>query len=377
MLRVTKWVWVVALISIVVAANAIVAAPTGYERTIEALGHSDSAARLNAIEELAQGGRSTLGTLLAELDADHAPLVKSGLAEAIRRIGVGRNEESTLTALLASSSPVTRHATVTILRRYPRLAQPTLLKMAESKRELPSIRAAAVLALSESPDLRPPIKALAHDLSVSRTVRDAATTALATAGLDGASDVKQIAEDASRPREERMVAIRSLARPGSQGVSALKDLANSTTPWVRAEAIGALLRRSATSELSLMATAATRDADAYVRATALESLIALGGGPTYREGIIGLLGDADVRVQALAINYLGRSGGDIAARLQAALRGLLASGNFNVRHEAALALFAHGDSFGAATMLADSAALNISQARKARQAYDLITGVKK
>ena len=70
---------------------------------------------------------------------------------------------------------------------------------------------------------------------------------------------------------------------------------------------------------------------------------------------------------------VGSTCSDIVSTVKPSLVLLLASPNFRVRYDAALALFALGDKSGAATMLADGASTNPSQQRMATQAYSLIT----
>ena len=119
------------------------------------------------------------------------------------------------------------------------------------------------------------------------------------------------------------------------------------------------------------------DAWANVRYEALRSLQALGGTTTYRSQVIGRLLDADPRLQALSARIVGGICGDIASSVKPSLQALLASTNFRVRYEAALALLALGDTSGQATMQADRALPNPSHALLASQAYGAITAAKK
>jgi HEAT repeat protein len=248
--------------------------------------------------------------------------------------------------------------------------------VATEEAETVPVRTAAVAALgSAGAQARSTLWGLVRDAEVPPAVRHAAIRALARVSPDGASDVGALAADGKRPFAERLLAVQALAQPTAPGSAVLARLATSVTPTIRAAALSALAERGDTTQAALMASALS-DPWATVRLRGLQGLRALGAGATYRTQVIGRLLDTDPRVLSLAAQLVGATCRDIASQVTPSLKLLLASGNFRVRYDAALALFALGDTSGAATMLADQASPNPTQQRMAGMAYAQITAVK-
>jgi len=167
--------------------------------------------------------------------------------------------------------------------------------------------------------------------------------------------------------------VQALASTDSLGPDLLKPLIKSPKAWMRKAAIGALGSTGSKAYAQALS-AALIDGVADVRLAALRALIDVQGETTYRGLIAGMMGDADARVQALAARSVGRSSANIAAQVRGALMGLLGNASFHVRYEAALALFAHGNKGGLATMQTDQLSTNQSQSAQARYAAAKIQG---
>ena len=312
--------------------------------------------------------------MLDELDGNHTPLQVAGIAEAVRGIGLGTSDVGDVTPLLEATEAPTRHAAITILAQQPASARTALEAVVADEDEVTTLRAAAAFALrGAGAQARSRLRRVALDDREPTAVRKAALRALAQVSTDGAGDVKDVAADASASWALRRVAIAALGDPAAQSSSALTTLLASKVVAVRTATIEALVTRGALADPTVVAAKLT-DLSADVRYAALRGLVILGATAGPRTAIVGRMLDADPRIQALAAEVVGRTCLSIKATVRPTLVSLLASTNFNVRYHAALALHAHGDKSGAATMLADSLSPNPSVATQAKQAYRLITG---
>jgi len=303
-------------------------------------------------------------------------LVKAGLAEAIRTMGVRASDLDSIKALLSDPAAATRHQAVKLLAPHAPAVLSDLEEVAAAADETVIVRAAATAALGNAgAQARSALRDLALDTDLAGAIRASAIRALSLVSTTAADDVRMIAEDSTRDWADRTVAIRALAQPASPGDTALSALTGSTTVRVRAETAAAMAERGLPQHISAVANL-VGDAWPNVRYQALRALWVLGGAPANRTKVIARLLDADVRVKALAAKLVGQTCADIVSTVKPSLVLLLANANFRVRYEAALALFQLGDKSGAATMLADGASTNPSQRQMALQAYGLITAKK-
>jgi HEAT repeat protein len=353
----------------------LVAAPSAYEQALTKLSDASPSIRAEGAATLAQGGASSLRTLLPEIDArGHGPLTKAGLVEVVKRIGVTSSQATALRALLSSRQTTTRWAAVQVIASTEGLMRADLLARAKDAKEVPAIRAAAAEALSGATDHLTAVQALASDASAPGSVRAAAIRALGTLGSSGATSAKAIAADAKRPVAERKAALFGLSQGGSSGASGLASLAEATDPWLRAHALGALVSQGDADSASTLA-AAFDDDEASVRAVSLEGVIALGEGATYAEEILAFLSDDDVRVRVLAIRHVATlNPATVASETLSTLQGLLDEEDATVRAEAARALYTLGDPSGASTMEADAEDENRAVARRAARIHQQISG---
>ncbi len=376
--RIRAYVPFVVVTAIALGAALLTANPTGLEADLTDLGSKIPTVRKSAIDKLSKGSGQVRSSLLDELDSDRSALTKASIAAVVKNLGVTNSNATALKACLESRDSATRHAAIGILATAKRgdLARGNLRKILGDKNEAAALRCGAAIALgSGGASARDALLDAVRDEKAPSSVTSAAMRGLAACSDKGAADIKVILDDAKADQSRREEAIRALVAGDSKGPDLLKVTVASPTIWVRQAAIEAL---ASTGQNSYAATISPALADpvASVRLSALRGVIDTKGEKTYRKGIAALFADADARVRGLAARSVGRSSGDIAANVQAGLLGLLGDANFHVRYEAAMALLAHGNKGGLATMQADAVSLNQSQAAQARHAAARIQGLK-
>ncbi len=365
---------VVILLGLCGAWAVLFAGPDAYSQAVDDLDDTDAVVRAGSVQYLVSLGSSGLDDLLDELAADHPALTTAGLAEAVRSIGIGARDVVAVSLLLASDDAPTRHAAITILALQAASARDALEGVAESDSELPALRAAALLALGGAgAQARSVLGKVVFDEDAPGCARHAALRSLARISTDGATDARDLAASPDHPWSLRRVAILALGDPRAPGDGPLGHLLTSREAPVREAVLEAMVARGGATNLTLMA-GRLADLSADVRLAALRGLSLLGAVGPHRQAVIGRMLDADPRVKALAADLVGQTCSDIASTVRPSLVSLLASTSFHVRHKAALALYAHGDGFGAATMKTDSASRNPSIRLQASQAYRQITG---
>jgi len=328
--------------------------------------------RSDAIDRLVS--QVSVSDLIDELDRDHPALARAGLAEAVRRGGVTATEVSALTGLLRSSNASTRYLAAGLLAPVASRAWDALGARAVDPDETTLVRAAAARTLAGAgPRAKATLRRLAFDLESPATIRHAAISALGVVDAAGVDDVRVLAEAPGRAWADRAQAIRALVGAGSTGETALVGITASKEARVRQAAAAALIA-CGNGRVSPALAGLLTDPVADVRYVSLQGLDVLGVAHLHRAAVIQRLADPDVRVQALAANLCGRIGASVKATLIPTLKGLLTSTSFRVRFEAALALKVLGDKSGAATMLTDRASTNVSMAKMAGYAYQIIVG---
>jgi len=348
------------------------AAPSLGESELQELGAHDPAVRASAVEKFVSLGATS--DLLDELGRAHSPLVKSGLAEAVRRKGVTSDDVTALGDLLTGSDVTARYLAAGLLSPVASQARSALAARAKDPDETTLVRAAAARTLGAAgPRARTTLGALATDETIPSTVRQAAIRALAGVDEVGTDDARALVDDTDRPWADRACAIQALAQAGQAGRTRLVGLTASKEAPVRKAAARALVASGDAGAAPTLA-GLLGDPAAGVRYVALQGLEVLGMAASYPTAVFPRLGDMSGRVQALAARLSGQVGGSSKATVIPKLKGLLASTNFRVRYEAALALKALGDKSGATTMLTDRASKNPSVAKMAAAAYRIITG---
>jgi len=371
--RSAMWMLTIGALGVIAAAR-LTASPVGLSSDIKDLGSSDAAVRSAAVDKVKKLGKDAVPDLLDELASDHNSFAKATLAEIVRDLGVPKSEGTTLAKLLSDRDFSARQAALVILASAPALAKDALILLAASKDADPSLRAGAAEILGRvGGEVRHVLAKIAGSPDAPETVRCGALAGLALTGPFGCDDVKAIVTAKATPDLLRQVGIAALARKEVAGGPSLKALLSSPVVAIRCAAVPALAGLGDASYLGDFVPGLT-DPAAEVRVEALRALLVLGGGTTYRENVITMLGDADDRVVAVAIRSVGQTCRDIAARVNPALLGLLFSMNFQVRYEASLALNALGDKTGLATMQADAMPPNLSQQQQATQAINIING---
>jgi HEAT repeat protein len=182
----------------------------------------------------------------------------------------------------------------------------------------------------------------------------------------------KVAADLNEPWPDRQAAVHALGSADVSLPATAHDLLQSKDARIRAQMVRALIDRGEVAELAGIAKA-TGDSDATTRLVALQGVAHYQGLVTHRAAVLLRLSDPDPRVQALAAKAVGGSCADVKTTVVPKLKILLASTNFRVRHNAAMALLQLQDKSGQATMQADALSTNVSQARQAKAAYDAIT----
>ncbi|MFV1959443.1 MAG: HEAT repeat domain-containing protein, partial [Planctomycetota bacterium] len=190
MMRNVGWWIPISLLVLLGTVTALLsAAPSLGAGELRSLGDDDPAARSSAIEHLVSAGSTS--DLLYELDQDHTPLVKAGLAEALRRRGVTSDDVATLEGLLGSSNVTTRYLAAGLLGPVASRAREALATRAADPDETTLVRAAAARALGGAgARARTPLRGLAYDRGIPATVRHAAIRALAVVDSGGTDDVR-------------------------------------------------------------------------------------------------------------------------------------------------------------------------------------------
>lgn len=319
---------------------------------------ADPSQREEAIADLANGARLSGASLHTMLLQAKDPLVSAGLAEAWRRVGLVDDEVKGLARDLVAADAVTRRTLVWLARATkPSLVAPALRGVVADEREAADVREAAATALGRVGGTeRAFLASIAEDGVRGEVVRAAVVHGLALAAADGADAVATLATAAGTPELVRDAAWAALADPDVDAAADLADLVASASATVRAAAIAALAARHATTDAVVDALKArlTSTEIPVVAVAAVEALATLGKADATRDELVGLLDVADATVQAAAIRALGFAARDTRAATLGKLRSLLASANFRVRCEAALALAEAKDGTGYAAMLADS-----------------------
>ena len=358
-----------------VFAAVLTANPTGREADLLDLGSADKAVRKAAVDRLGNGGAAVVTELIGRLDDPHSSLVRAGLVQSIRKAGGPAGSDATaVKGLLSSSDLSVRHAAVLTLIENPGIARVELTQRLSDSTEDPLVRRAAAHALGQAgAQSRATLSKFASDQNEPAGIRKAAIRALVNCGNPGLGDVENIAKDGTRDRSEREVAIRALADVGATGNGALTRLTADATAFVRAHATAGIGRSGGAADGPTLV-AMLADPVANVRIEALRALEGLGLEVANIGAIVVCLGDADVRLQSLSCQIIERTKAPAFAGIQPQLRGLVASPTFRVRYDAALALAAFDDNFGAAQMAIDKGAGSLSQRRMASDAHALITG---
>ena len=348
--------------------------PNPLESDLAELSSNVPATRQGAIATLSKRDARYASQLISSLDdAAVTDVGRGSIVQVVRAIGSSGSDVTTLEALLGSSVLSVRHAAVTLLSAHAAGAITDLRTLLLDKSEHHAIRAAAARSVAfAGADAKEALEVVADDLEAPASVRKAAIRGLAQASPTGAALVRGIAADKTRDRGDRLVAINALADKQSSGADELGELVGHPEPWVRAHACAEVARSKQTK---LLAEVVKRfnDPSGQVRATALQAVIDLGGESANKAGILALCADADPRVQMTAAASVGRTYAGNAAAARPKLTALLASANFAVRKAGALALRAHGDKSGAATMLADQNTANAGQKLMATTAHAQIT----
>jgi|GEM_PF-4062903 len=367
--------WMLALGALgVIAAARLMAGPVGLSSDVKDLGSSDAAVRSAAVDKVKKLGKDAVPDLLDELASDHDSFAKATLAEIVRDLGVPSSEGTTLANLLSDRDFAARQAALVILASTPTLAKAALISLAASKSADPSLRAGAAEVLGGvGGEVRHVLAKIAGSPDAPETVRCGALAGLALTGPSGCDDVKTVVTAQGSSEALRQAGIAALGRKEAAGAMALKALIASPVVVIRSSAMAALAGLGDTSTVVDFVPGLT-DPAPEPRLEALRAVLGLGGGTKYRENVITMLGDMDDRVVAVAARSVGQTCGDIAARVNPALLGLLFSMNFQVRYEASLALNALGDKTGLATMQADAMPPNLSQQQQATQAINIING---
>ncbi len=364
-----------ALACAVVLGSALLRAdPNPLEGDLKDLSSNVPATRQGAIKELSKRNARYATQLVGSLDDSAVTDVGRGsIVQVVRAIGSSGSDVSTLKALTGSSVLSVRHAAVSLLASHAAGAATELRSLLLDKSEHHAIRAAAARSVAfAGADAKEALETVAGDLEAPGSVRKAAIRGLAQASPTGAALVRKLASDKTRDRGDRLVAIKALADKHSSGPDELGELVGHPEPWVRAYACAEVARANQTK---LLAEVVKRfnDPSGQVRATALQAVIDLGGETANKKGILALCRDGDARVQMTAAASVGRTYAGNAKAAKTGLKALLGSANFAVRKAGALALRAHGDKSGAATMLADQNTANAGQKIMATKAHAQIT----
>lgn len=369
-MRQAKWIVPVLLLGGLVAA-ALAGDLDATPDWLDALSTSHGVQREAAIQALALRP-DLLSDLLTELESDHPPITQGAIGEVLARMKLSPSDVASMTSLLDSSQPTVRAAGLRILGAHAASARLALAKVAADTDEATALRAMAAAGLGGSgaaalADLR----GLLQSDETPDAVRLAAVRALPQVSDDGMGDAAALASDPDARRTEREAAVQALGAAGEAGRAPLQTLALRKETWIRAASLSALAAENATANVQAFVGGLTDTAPA-VRLVALQGLATAGALTANRTAIASLLTDADVRVQQRAALFVGATFGDSPSTVVPTLKGLLLSTSFAVRREAALALLALKDKSGLATMQADRASTNPSQAASAQAAYTQI-----
>jgi HEAT repeat protein len=359
---------------VAVLAAVLSASPPG-GLNLQNLSHPDYHVRAAAVDRLVQDSGGRLFELLDTLAGESSLLEKAGLVEAIRKVGFGAEDLSSISLLLESRDPAVRRAAVLLLAVHPMEAYRDLCRVAEDPREVAAVRIAAVAALGAAgPQVRSTLLRLSSADSKPEAVRHEALRSLSRTPAIGNEDVAQVAADATRPWADRRVAIRALGDPQCPGTQLLVGLAASKEPRVRAAAAEAIAERGDANQGGTLANMLT-DSWPDVRRAALHGLERLGLVMQNLAGVIGRLADADPRIVCEAARLIGAQGKPALTASNTTLCVLLASRLFPVRYAAAEALYRMYSKAGLATMQADAMSANPAQAATAAALAALIAAL--
>ena len=363
------WMPLVLGAAVGLGAASLIASPSGRAADLADLGSSDRAVRGPALSRLVSAGASPA---LDDLLASDAGLMRAGLIEVVRQAKPTLEDIDALRRLVAHRDMGLRLAAVHCVQETPALLENELEAALAHEAEHPLVRGSAARALGNlGAESRAVLRPQALNADVPVRVRRSAIAALAHTGTLGCTDLAALAQDPQRSRADRAHAIASLALPAVKARGALTKLLGSATAWIREHAtaaLGAIGHKGDVTRIVGMAI----DPSGDVRLAALMALIEMGEDGAQVTTVLGLLADADARVQRRAAESLRSTGMAPWPATQAALQGLLASANFLVRYEAALALGAYGSSAGVATMTADAAAGPKDQRIMATQALSIL-----
>ena len=365
--------WVGALLVVGACLGAVLLAHAEDQPSwLESLGVENGVERQVAIEALAANRADLSDDLIAALDDELPPRTIGAMADVLATMALTPLEVETVEGLLASVDPVVRFAAVRVLRGHPTAAVGPLARLAADADEPAALRAAAAAALAPGgAEATGALASLAGSEAVPSSVRHAALRAWASNASSGMEGAAKVAADLQAPWPDREAAIDALGRSGLSLPAAALALLQNKDARTRARMVRALIDRADPMLLSAIAVR-LGDTDAMTRWVALEGVASYQGLLTHRAALLLRLSDPDPRVQALAARHVGTTCADVKTTVVPALRGLLASANFRVRHAAALALLRLQDKSGQATMKTDAASPNPSQAVQAQAAYDAI-----
>ena len=306
---------------------------------------------------------------------DTSILEKAGIAEAIRRVGIGADDLVSISLLLESRDPAVRRAAVGLLSIQPMETYRDLCRVAADPREVAGVRAAAAAALrGAGAQVRSTLLGIVRDEEAPASVVCENIRTLAVTPSIGHEDVVGIGQDPARPWTVREVAIRALADPQCPGTQLLVGLAASKEPRVRAAAAEAIAERGDANHGGTLANMLT-DAWPDVRLAALHGLERLGLVMQNLAGVIGRLADADPRIVCAAARVIGAQGKPALSSSKTALVALLGARAFPSRYWSAFALYSLKDKSGLATMQADAMSANPAQAATAAALAALIAAL--
>ena len=370
MRKVGMWA-VVSVVPIVVLTAVLSASPPG-GLNLQGLSDPDYHVRSAAVDRLVRESGGRVLHLLDALAGDTTVLQKSGLVEAVRQVGFGAEDLSSVSLLLESRDPAVRRAGVELLGTQPLEAYRDLCRVAADPREVAAVRAAAAAALrGAGPEVRSTLLGITRDEGAPASVVCAAIRTLAVTPPIGHENVAEVAASPLRPWTQREVAIRALADPQSQGTQLLIALTRSKEARVRATAAAAIAARGDPTLGTALAPLLT-DAWPEVRLSGLCGLGLLALVKQNLSGVIGRLADADVRIVCTALRLLGAEGKSVLSSVKSAITPLLGAVAFPTRYGSAFALYNMGDKSGATAMQADALSPNPSQAAAAASLYNKI-----
>ncbi len=289
----------------------LLAGPTVPAELLEGLKDKEPAVRIKAIRALARLGPEAVAPLVAAID-DEDPQVGQSAAYALRFFKADPKVAlATLQPHLKAKSPAVRRGVSAALPRCGALAAPALLGALRD--DDATVRRQAALSLQV-------VAAKSED------ARKEARPGLEKALEDGAPAV-------------RLAAVQALARCGRDAVPALLAATRDADAKVRANALAgvALVKPEPKSALATVAKLAKEDPDESVRQSAVRTLAALGPGAV--GPLTAALGDREPAVQAMALKALARVGPE-AGKAAPTVRRLAAATDNDTVRGTAIALLA-------------------------------------